>query len=175
VGTFLDAGGAQHGFLLDKDVFTPIDFPGAAGAAAFGINNRGQIVGLFGDTAGAEHGFLLDDGMFTQIDVPGGTDTNADVINDRGQIVGHVGAVGAFHGFLLDKDKGVFTPIDFPGATQSAAIGINNRGQIVGYFFDAGGVLHGFVAKCDAKKSARRGIESSSSAGRTCDGELEAQ
>lgn len=170
VGTFLDAGGAQHGFLLDKGVFIPIDFPGAAGTAAFGINNRGQIAGLFGDIAGAEHGFLLDDGMFTQIDVPGGTDTNPNVINDRGQIVGHVGPVGAFRGFLLDKDTGVFNPIDFPGATQSAAIGINNRGQIVGYFSDAEGVLHGFLVECDAKKSSRWTIENAAPAGRMCNG-----
>ena len=39
-----------HGFLLAKGVegpFTPIDFPGAPGTGATGINDRGQIVGIY--------------------------------------------------------------------------------------------------------------------------------
>jgi hypothetical protein len=53
--------------------------------------------------------------------------------------------------------------------------GINNRGEVVGGFIDAGGIQHGFVAECDDKKSSRRGIESSSAAGRTCDGDGKAK
>ena len=39
-----------HGFLLAKGPsgpFTPIDFPGAPRTVAFGINDRGQIVGTY--------------------------------------------------------------------------------------------------------------------------------
>jgi hypothetical protein len=39
-----------HGFLLAKGPsgpFTPIDFPGAPNTVAFGINDRGQIVGTY--------------------------------------------------------------------------------------------------------------------------------
>ena len=37
--------------------FTTIDVPGATATIAFGINNRGQIVGLYADVSGALHGF----------------------------------------------------------------------------------------------------------------------
>ena len=39
--------------------FTTIDVPGASFTIAFGINDRGQIVGIYGGAAGI-HGFLLD-------------------------------------------------------------------------------------------------------------------
>ena len=48
--TVSDPNGTElHGFLLAKGrsgPFTPIDFPGAPNTVAFGINNRGQIVGV---------------------------------------------------------------------------------------------------------------------------------
>jgi uncharacterized membrane protein len=50
VGFYLDGGGAQHGYLLDRGQFTTIDVPGAAATDAFGINDRGQIVGAFSNT-----------------------------------------------------------------------------------------------------------------------------
>ena len=43
-------GTELHGFLLAKGPlgpFTPIDFPGAPNTVAFGINDRGQIVGVY--------------------------------------------------------------------------------------------------------------------------------
>jgi hypothetical protein len=41
----------------DELTFTQIDFPGAVLTAAFGINDRGQIVGVFIDGGGVAHGF----------------------------------------------------------------------------------------------------------------------
>ena len=143
VGIYVNANGAQHGFLLDDGVFVQIDFPDAVFTAPTGINDRGQIVGVFGDAGGAEHGFLLDNGTFTQIDLPSGVDTNPLSINDRGQIVGHVGPLGAFHGFLFND--GAFTQIDVPDALETAAVGINKRGQITGYFRHPGDLFHGFL------------------------------
>jgi probable HAF family extracellular repeat protein len=84
-----------------QSVFTTIDHPDAAlrgapdfasgatlGTAAFGINNRGQIVGQYGDASGRIHAFLLADGVFTPIEAPGAINTNASDINERGQVVG---------------------------------------------------------------------------------------
>ena len=111
----------------------PIDVPGGTETQAYGINDRGQIVGNY-VAGGAFHGFLLANGIFTAIDVPGATTgTQAREINNRGQIVG-VYFTGAgrpvSHGFLLEK--GIFTTIDVPGARDTRALGINDRGQIVG-------------------------------------------
>src|SRR6266567_9389535 len=89
VGIYIDSGGKGHGFLLDKGVFTNIDFPGAATfTEAIGINAQGQISGIYDVASGTQHGFLLDKGTFTTIDPPGSTFTQALGINDAGQIVG---------------------------------------------------------------------------------------
>ena len=112
---------------------------------AFGINERGQIVGSYGDSASLRHGFLLDgDTWTTAIDVPGATNTDITGINNRGQLVGMYSAGSHFHGFLWDR--GTFTfPIDAPGATDTFANGINDQGQVVGFYLDAGGASHGFL------------------------------
>src|SRR5690349_11717789 len=48
VGTYADAAGRLHGFLLDKGPFTTIDFPGATTfTEPIGINSRGQISGIY--------------------------------------------------------------------------------------------------------------------------------
>jgi probable HAF family extracellular repeat protein len=135
-----ESGAEQRKRDSNTLTFTQIDVPGAMFTAAFGINDRGQIVGVFADAGGVVHGFLLDNGNFTQIDVPqinfpGAPGTQAFGIRERGQIVGGFpDARGALHGFL--SDQGLFTQIDFPGATETLLTGINNRGKIVGAYSD---------------------------------------
>jgi probable HAF family extracellular repeat protein len=85
--------------------FTTIDVPGAVVTAAFGINNRGQIVGVFGDATGG-HGFLWDGATFTTIDVPGATATFARGVNAAGQIVGQFDDGTMEHGFLAALSRG---------------------------------------------------------------------
>lgn len=46
-----------HGLLLSEGVFTPIDFPGANCTVAWGISDKGVIVGAYLDSAGTFHGF----------------------------------------------------------------------------------------------------------------------
>lgn len=143
-GAYIDAGGTQHGFLLDGGVFTTVDFPGSAAFnLARGINDRGQIVGTFFDAQGITHSYLFDHGVFTLLDIPGGNGSTANGINNRGQIVGtFFDAADLPHGILFDK--GAFTSIEPPGATFSVPSGINDRGQIVGFFAEANGAAHGF-------------------------------
>jgi probable HAF family extracellular repeat protein len=45
VGRYLDSNSVLHGFVLSKGVYTTLDFPGASDSVAFGLNDRGQIVG----------------------------------------------------------------------------------------------------------------------------------
>jgi uncharacterized membrane protein len=47
-----------HGLLLSGGIYTPIDFPGATGTLAFGINDGGAIVGCYLDPSTGIHGFL---------------------------------------------------------------------------------------------------------------------
>lgn len=51
----------SHGFLVSGGRLTSIDVPGAVRTIAFGINERGDIVGGYADSAGF-HGFLLSRG-----------------------------------------------------------------------------------------------------------------
>jgi probable HAF family extracellular repeat protein len=58
VGTYADANFEEHGFLLSRGTFTTIDVPNGNFTNAFGINERGQIVGRYVDASGNVHGFL---------------------------------------------------------------------------------------------------------------------
>jgi len=84
------------GFLLDNGKFTTIDFPGAFGTAAHGINAAGQIVG---SNPEARHGFLLSEGEFTEIQI-NSANTAALGINADGLIVGAFQPDYHNHGFL---------------------------------------------------------------------------
>ena len=125
-----------------------IDVPGAAegSTAAFGINNRGDVVGRYVDSEDVVHGFLLRHGRFTTIDVPGSVLTVARGIDDLGRIVGfYAGSDDAFRGFILDS-RG-YRDIDFPGSDSTAAFDINALKRIVGGYIDTNGIPHGYLLK----------------------------
>src|SRR5437899_13044750 len=115
---------------MPVNVYTTLDDPlagaNAAGTAATGINDTGQIVGWYEDGSGGLHSFLYSGGIYTTLDDPLATvrpnaGTDADGINAAGQIVGNYdGASGAGHGFLYNN--GAYTAIDDPlGAGTTAA------------------------------------------------------
>jgi hypothetical protein len=63
IGFFLDAFNKNHGFLLNRKGFTPIDFPGAdvVFTRALGIDPDGNVVGAYmtQDASGTHtHGFM---------------------------------------------------------------------------------------------------------------------
>jgi uncharacterized membrane protein len=60
VGFFVDSSNKTHGFLLDRDGFHPIDFPGTnvVRTQAFGIDPQGNIVGNYVTSDGHPHGFI---------------------------------------------------------------------------------------------------------------------
>ncbi len=142
--------------LAGGPTFTSIDYPGAVGTIATGINSAGMIIGDFCSTGCTPHervhGYILSQGTFTQFDFPGSDFTRPLGINDAGQIVGYFRDVanGMDHGFLLSV--GTFTSIDFPGASQTHAIGIDPAGEIFGGYCHGGNScyfpgesVHGFL------------------------------
>jgi uncharacterized membrane protein len=116
--------------------------PGASDTEAYGLNDKGDIVGKFLDRSG-EHGFLLSRGEFTHINIPSATLTDAFGINDRGHIVGHLRDASGNDGFLLSGDE--VTRIKVPGAVLTVALGINDQGEIVDTYTTVGGTFHGFL------------------------------
>lgn len=133
--------------------FHPFDVPAELGAftSAYGINNKGIIVGNFFTVDENVDGFVFQKGSFTDVAVPGASPDNRgslNAVNDRGE------AVGSFtdpdtdigHSFVR-RPSGKITvlPDAAPGAVVTEATAINNRGTIVGFYVDADGQRHGFI------------------------------
>ena len=53
MGSYDDSSFTTHGFLYAGGTFTSLDYPGATGGftAAYGINDKGQIVGTYAPLA----------------------------------------------------------------------------------------------------------------------------
>ena len=47
VGSYVDAGGVEHGFILSGGTYTTVDYPGAAGTVLSSINPSGEISGSY--------------------------------------------------------------------------------------------------------------------------------
>jgi hypothetical protein len=160
--------GTQNGtafFLLPRHTPEPLLVPSNA-TNAFGINDRGNIVGQFTNAGGQTPGFLLRNSRshaYTTINAPSGPNAvNAQGINNLGLIVGfYMGTDGQAHGFLAHAghaSKGSLTgnaiadPVipavpGEPGATFvfSQILGVNDKGIAVGYYGDSTTSQHGFV------------------------------
>ena len=148
VGSYIDADGVHHGFLLRKGIFTTIDVPGAAETwAARGINARGDIVGNF-DEAGyiARHGYLLSNEKFTQIDYPGSSQTVVERINNAGDVTGTwYDTLGNVSGFI--RKDGKFHNVRIPGGTNENVRAAQDNGRVLvgSVWMDFSGGAHGFI------------------------------
>lgn len=143
VGSYKDAQGTFHGFLLSSGVFTFIDFPGATSTVATGVNDSGLIVG-YAVKGGANHGFLLEAQTFTSIQYPGARGTMPMAINNAGHIVGGYG-IDERHTGAFEFDGNNYTAIDPPTKhTTVVATGINNSDEITGYVNITGLIYKGF-------------------------------
>jgi uncharacterized membrane protein len=106
VGSYDDASGTTHGFLLSHRKFTTIDDPNAdptqGGTFAWGISPSDTVVGSYFDSSGNPHAFLLRRGFFHTLVIPPTGHGQAFGINPQGDIVGqHDDANGMIHGFLF--------------------------------------------------------------------------
>jgi probable HAF family extracellular repeat protein len=101
--------------------------PGTTGAAAYGVNDIGQVVGQSGD-----HAVEWRDGSVISLGAPpGSTGTVATAINDAGQVVGTGDIGGASRAIEWSGGAEIVLPLS-PGTTGSAAYGLDSTGHIVG-------------------------------------------
>ncbi len=77
--------------------------PGGYESIAYGINNRGQVVGYSTTASGEYHAFLWEDGEMTDLGTLGGAYSVAYGINSRGQVVGYSASASGVHAVLWSK------------------------------------------------------------------------
>ena len=166
-GNIVGGNGVTAFYLPNGGTPQTLNVPGGA-INAFGINDKGNIVGQFNTASGATPGFYLPSigsSTFTEIDAAAGSAAdvvNAQGVNDNGLVVGfYMGNDGQVHGFdanILNAVNGFLTGTAIadptipavagePGATFvfSQILGINDQGIAVGYYGDSTISQHGFL------------------------------
>jgi probable HAF family extracellular repeat protein len=127
--------------------YTTIDFPGATTTSAWGISDRGDVVGVYSLPDKINHGFLWSGGRLTSIDYPGATATDTWGINAQGDIAGDYTVNGVMHGFVLTRGR--FVTVDVPGEPVTAIAAINNLGGLVAAYNLADNSIHTALIKGD--------------------------
>lgn len=143
VGSAFDLNGVQHGFKhYANGITTLLDYPGAKGTTAVGVNDSGFVVGWYVDTAGSENGFIYRTGKWAKLDYPNSTiTTELWGISNNGTIVGMTGGPRSFL-----YNNGTFKLISYKSSpTEVRAIA---PGGLVAGRAKLSDGYHGFVAAC---------------------------
>jgi probable HAF family extracellular repeat protein len=118
--------------------FVDLEYPGAAGTQAFGINEKGLVVGLASFADGSQVGFVYDPKGETFTDLPSvpGCSLYASGINNAGVVIGGCDSgPDATEGFILNK--GAYTLFSYPGFAHTYPRAISSTGLVSGYATDA--------------------------------------
>ena len=163
VGTVVGTDNNGFAFYASRGRVKTFMVNGAMNTNAFGINDRGTIVGQY-VTSTAISGFIrVNSKSYITINAPSGPNAvEARGINNNGLVVGfYVGTDGQDHGFMANEKSavnGTLTGVAIadptipnvpgePGATfvGSKIFGINDKGIAVGSYLDSTRSEHGFL------------------------------
>jgi hypothetical protein len=196
--TVVGTDGNGNAFTFNRGRINTFIPTGGTSATAFGINDRGTIVGQFvnGDVT---PGFIKNGKNYITLNAPSGPNVvNAQGINNKGLVVGfYLGTDGQVHGFLANANSakhGTLTGIAVadptipnvpgePGATFvfSQILSINDKGIAVGYYGDSTTSQHGFIYNThtgqytfldDPSEAFNNGVEVTQITGITNSGEI---
>lgn len=142
-------------FFLTNGGNTVITLPSVNGSttaeAAFGINDKGTIVGQYTDSnTGTSPGFVYAKGSYTTLNpVANDEQVFAQGINNNGLVVGFYNTDGAHdHGFLFNTITDSYTLLADPNVSNlffTQFLGINDHNEAVGYYQTNDGSQHGFL------------------------------
>jgi uncharacterized membrane protein len=128
-----------------------IDFPRSAASTAFGINNKGDVVGGYGPVPPPgwfeTTGYWLKGSTYHTLAYPGAAYSVPNGINDKRVIVGFYDLAGDGDARGYQYRAGEFTTIDYPGAPFTGPFAVNNSGEIIGICIDNSNIQHGFTFK----------------------------
>jgi probable HAF family extracellular repeat protein len=158
-GTFATANFpyARHSFFVSDGVLRDIGTLGGDQNYAYGMNDRGYVVGTTQAGGGAYHAYVWHDGNMVDLGIYGLFASVAHGINNLGQVVGTGGP--NFDPFIWQD--GVITDLATLIDPQSGWNGqwliptaINDAGLIVGYGTNPSGEQHAFLLTPDGPSTA---------------------
>jgi hypothetical protein len=154
VGTYVDAGEVQHGFVREADgTITSFDPVGSTSTTPTGIDKSGTIVGTF-QAGSTSHGFLRTaNGTITTFDPKRSSDTWVTAIH--GMTIGYyLTGRRKVVGFTR-KSTGRYGRVRYPNAQRTEPIAINDVAVITGsYRSSKHDDWHGFLLAPDGTYTA---------------------
>ncbi len=117
---------------------------GGGDTLAWGINNKGEVVGNSRNASGIDRAFIYRNNKMTDLGTLGGSSSVAYAINNHSQVTGRAFLPGDQdeHAFFWD---GAMQDIPTLGGSDGAGTGINDDGIIVGQSDLPNGSYHAFM------------------------------
>jgi len=159
VGVYLiDSAGDVRGFSYHQGRFKDVGPQACKGpieSGAYGINDKGDIVGFCTDSSNVVHGYLWNGKKYTPLDYPGANDfTLPWGINNAGLVtLQWIDSSSHYEGGTYNSKTKKYSkkPINVPGAVQTYIHSINNAGDIVFSWYDSSGNSYGALRMREGK------------------------